>query len=412
VTPRSDTSTRAGSNPRVLILVENVPVPSDRRVWPECRTLRDAGFQVVVICPQGTDGRESQRFELVDGVAIHRYPLTFADGGIGGYVREYAAALWHTSRLVLRLGREMHFDVVQACNPPDFLLLTALPLRLRGARLIFDHHDLVPELYLSRFARGRDLVYRLALALEGVTFRLADVVISTNESYRKVALTRGKKRPEDVFVVRNGPNLETFRLVEPEPSLKRGRKHLISYVGTMAPQDGVDLALRALAILRTRRQDWHSLFVGAGDVFADMQRLARELGIADVVEFTGYVTDEERIREVLVTSDVCLAPEPKTPLNDVSTMIKIAEYMAMGRPVVAFDLTESRLTAGDAARYAKPNEVERFAECIDELLDDPTARHEMGARGRARVEEHFSWARSERALLAAYERALRPARSG
>jgi glycosyltransferase involved in cell wall biosynthesis len=386
--------------------VENVSVPSDRRVWPECRTLRAAGYDVVVICPQGSDGVEDEPFVLLDGVAIHRYPLTFASGGIGGYVGEYARALWHTSRLVLRLARELDFDVVQACNPPDFLLLAALPLRRRGARFVFDHHDLVPELYRSRFGRGRGLVYRLALAVEQVAFRLADVVISTNESYRSVALERGRKHPEDVFVVRNGPNLETFRPLDPDPSLKRGRDYLLAYVGVMGPQDGIDLALRSLATLRGWRDDWHCVFVGAGDVLPDMQILARDLGIADVVEFTGMVNDDERIRRVLASADLCLAPEPKTPLNDVSTMIKIAEYMAMARPVVAFDLTESRVTAGEAARYARPNEPGSFARCIAGLLDDPEARRTMGRHGRERVEKQFSWEQSERALLAAYERAL------
>jgi glycosyltransferase involved in cell wall biosynthesis len=392
--------------PRVLILVENTSVPSDRRVWPECLTLKQAGYEVVVICPQVAN-HDPAPFELREGIEIHRYRAAFADGGPFSYLREYGAALWHTWRLARRLASTRHFDIIQACNPPDFLLLAAWPLKRRGARFIFDHHDLVPELYLSRFRRGRDFFFRIALVLEKVTFRLADVVISTNESYRKVALGRGRKRPDDVFVVRNGPDLKTFHPVEPDPALKRGRKHLISYVGVMGPQDGVDLALKALALLRKRRDDWHATFVGGGDVFADVQRLAHELGIDDVVEFTGFVSDDERVRRVLATSDVCLAPEPKNPLNDKSTMIKIAEYMAMGRPVVSFDLSESKVTAGDAAVYAEANDVEEFAQRIHELLDEPERRRKLGEIGRARVEEKLSWEHSAREFLAAYERALK-----
>jgi glycosyltransferase involved in cell wall biosynthesis len=394
-----------GSAPRLLMLVENVSVPTDRRAWPECRVLRKAGYDVTVICPRGwVDDQES--FEIIEGVEIHRFPLTYADGSTSSYLREYASAFWHTARLVRRLSRRQSFDLVQACNPPDLLLLAAWPLKRRGARFIFDHHDLVPELYLSRFGHRRDLLFRLTLALERLTFRLADVVISTNESYRRIALSRGGKRPDEVFVARNAPDLRRFSSAETEPELKRGRTHLLSYVGMMGPQDGVDYALRALALLRERRDDWHALFIGGGDVVAEMEQLAHELRLGDVVEFTGYVSDVERVKRAIATSDVCLSPEPKNPLNDKSTMIKIAEYMALGRPVVCFDLTESRVTAREAALYAEPNDVESFARCIDELLDDPGRREAMGATGRARVQAELSWAHSERELLAAYRKAL------
>jgi glycosyltransferase involved in cell wall biosynthesis len=392
------------SRGRTLILVENLSVPFDRRVWQESLALRRAGFEVVVVCPRGR-GRDEEPLEVSDGIAIHRYPLRAAAGGALGYVREYAAAFWHTFRLTQKLGREGRFDIVHACNPPDFLLIAALFQKRRGTRFIFDQHDLVPELYLSRFRARRDLLYGLARMLERITFSLADVVIATNGSYRRVALTRGGKRPEDVFVVRSAPDLERFRPGDRNEQLKRGKRHLIAYLGVMGPQDGVDHALLALAALAKKRQDWHAVFVGDGDVRPAMVALSEELGLAGAVEFTGRIPDDELV-QILRTADVCLAPDPKNPLNDVSTMNKIVEYMAMSRAIVSYDLLEARVSAADAAVYAKPNDEASFAAAIDDLLGHPERRERMGAAGRARVEHDLSWQRSERALLAAYERAL------
>jgi glycosyltransferase involved in cell wall biosynthesis len=390
--------------PRVLILVENLSVPRDKRVWPESRTLIEAGYEVVVICPQG-DGRDAAAFELLEGVEINRYPARFANGSTLSYLREYATALWRMLWLAWRVGGRRGFDVVHACNPPDLLLLAALPLKLRGARLIFDQHDLVPELYQCRFGQG-GILYRLARIAERLTFRLADVVISPNESYRRLALRRGGKRPEDVFVVRNAPEASRLHPQAGEPALKRGRAHLLAYVGVMGPQDGLDLAMQALGHLRRLRDDWHAVFVGDGDVLEGMRELAHRVGVADRVEFTGFLQEDDGVRRVLASADVCLAPEPKNPLNDASTLIKIAEYMAMERPIVAFDLAESRVTAGDAAVYAQPNDPSSFARCIDGLLDDPARRALMGSFGRERVENGLAWEHSQRHLLAAYARAL------
>lgn len=397
---------RAARSRRALFLVEDLPVPFNRRVWQEARTLRRAGFDVVVICPQG-DRHDRTPFDVVEGIEIHRYPLTLANGGVLGYAREYGLALSRLHRRIKSLSRERSFDVVHACNPPDLLLLAARSLKRTGTRFIFDQHDLVPELYLSRFGRGKDLFYRLTLRLERLTFALADVVISTNESYRAVALERGRKRPEDVFVVRNGPDLERFRPLEPDESLKRGRPHLITYLGVMGPQDGIDHALRALALLKETRTDWHAIFVGDGDVRPAMERLAGELGLDSMVEFTGMLVGED-VPRILSTSDVCLAPDPKTAFNDVSTMNKILEYMAMSRPVVAYDLVEARASADGAALYAEPNNEQSFAMSVAELLSDPKRRASMGAEGRSRIERALSWKHSESALLAAYERALGP----
>jgi glycosyltransferase involved in cell wall biosynthesis len=391
--------------PRVLILVENLSVPRDKRVWPECLALVEAGYEVVVVCPQG-DERDTEPFERLRGVEIHRYPATFSDGSTAGYLREYATSLWRMSRLALRLAGRRGFDVVHACNPPDLLLLAAAPLKLRGTRFIYDQHDLVPELYECRFQRQGGVLHRLACLAERLAYRLADVVISPNESYRRVALLRGAKRPEDVFVVRNAPDTARLHPDSAEPGLKRGRRHLLAYVGVMGPQDGLDLAVHALGHLRKLRDDWHAVFVGDGDQLEPVRALARGIGIGDQVEFTGFLHEDDGVRRVLASADVCLAPEPKNSLNDASTMIKIAEYMAMERPVVAFDLTESRVTAGAAAVYAEPNDPSSFAQCIDQLLDDPARRFRMGAVGRDRVENGLSWEHSKRGLLEAYARAL------
>ncbi|MFE1441743.1 glycosyltransferase family 4 protein [Streptomyces sp. NPDC058739] len=399
-----DTSSVGRSGRRALILVENLSVPFDRRVWQECTTLRDAGWTVHVICPQGSK-RDTEAEAEIDGVRIHRYPLRAATGGPAGYLREYGSALWHTLRLARKVGP---VDVVHACNPPDLLFLPALWLKRRGARFVFDQHDLVPELYLSRFDRGKDLLYRAVCALERRTYRAADIVLATNESYKDVAVHRGGRRPEDVFVVRSAPDIDRFHPVPAEPELKRGKPHLLCYLGVMGPQDGVDYALRALAKLRDEvgRSDWHAVFVGAGDTFDAMVELSRRLGLSDQVQFTGRVPDADLVR-YLSTADVCLSPDPHNPLNDVSTMNKVLEYMVMGRPIVSFDLREARVSAGDAAVYAPANDEAEFARHIALLLDDPEKRALMGKIGQERISGPLSWRNSQQALLAAYAAACR-----
>ncbi len=387
---------------RALIVVENLSVPFDRRVWQEAGALRDAGWRVDVICPQGRNRDTEAEVEL-DGIRIHRYPLAAASGGPLGFVREYGAALWHSVRLARRVGP---VDVVHLCNPPDLLFLVAWAAPGRP-RVLFDQHDLVPELYLSRFGRGRDALYRAVCLTERLTYRTADVVVATNESYRAVALGRGRKNPRDVFVVRSAPAVERFHMVDPDPAIRRGAPHLLCYLGVMGPQDGVDYALRALARLRddVGRTDWHAVFVGAGDTFEEMVALSHTLGLTDMVTFTGRIPDADLLRH-LATADVCLAPDPLNPLNDVSTMNKIMEYMAMARPVVSFDLREARVSAGDAAVYAPPNDEGAFAKLVSGLLDAPAERRRMGEIGVARVRGPLAWEHSREALLDAYRRAV------
>jgi len=386
----------------LLLISENAAVPEDRRVWNESHTLAAAGWQVVVVCPRAAD-RDQPSVETLEGIEINRYPLRPA-GSTLGYVREYAQALWRIRSLVRRLQRNNTFDVIHAANPPDFLLVAARGARTRGARFVFDHHDLVPELFRSRFGRA-GLAHRILLAIERRAMRSADVVISTNESYRRIAIERGGVHPDDVFVVRNGPDLERFRPVAPDLALRRGRRHLLAYLGMMGPQDGIDHALRALAALRhLREDDWRAVFIGEGEVRPQMEGLAVELGLSELVEFAGWRGDLD-IRRILSTADVCLAPDPPSPLNDASTMIKVPEYMAMGCAIASYDLAETRVSAGPAAAYAASSDPEGLGRCVHELLENPVRRREMGQRGRERV-VGLSWRQSAAALLAAYERVM------
>lgn len=386
---------------RALLISENAPVPGDRRVWNQSRALVEAGWSVGVICAAADDREEPAR-ETIEGVEINRYRLRPATGG-PDYGREYAQAVWRIRALVREQLATTPPDIVHTANPPDFLLLAARSARARGAAFVFDHHDLMPELFRTRYRRA-GLPYKGLLAIERAAMRSADVVISTNESYRLLALGRDGVDPENSFVVRNGPDLEHFTPLPPDPELRRGRRFLLGYLGMMGPQDGIDHAVLALAELDRRRgDDWGAILVGEGPVRAEMEGLAASHGIADRVEFAGWRGDED-IRRILSTVDLCIAPDPPSPLNDVSTMIKVPEYMAMGKPIVSYDLSETRVSAADAAAYADPTPA-ALGTLIDELLDDPTRREEMARIAVARVPS-LSWQHSVEVLLEAYERAL------
>jgi glycosyltransferase involved in cell wall biosynthesis len=392
---------------RVLILVENLPSPFDRRVWQEACTLRDAGHVVSIICPTG-EGCE-KRFEKIDAIHIYRYPLPFEASGAFGYALEYGLALAWTFALAWRVLLTRGFDVVHACNPPDLLFLVGRFFKLLGKKFVFDHHDLAPELYEAKFGR-RDFLYRLMLKLEYWTFRSADVSIATNESYRRVALGRGRMPPERVFVVRSGPSLERLRILPPDEAIKRGRRYLVGYVGVMGRQEGIDYLLQAARhiVLDSGRDDVHFALVGGGTSHEEMRTLARELGVADHVTFTGRVPDSEMLA-VLNTADVCVNPDVANELNDKSTMNKIVEYMALGKPIVQFDLTEGRRSARAASLYARGNDAVDFADKIVRLLDDPALRAEMGENGRRRVENELEWRHEAPKLLAAYAALWDPA---
>ena len=398
------------SRGRVLHLSENLPLPFDRRVWLELNALRAGGYEVSAICPMGESWTKS--YEVTDGIHVWRYPAPPATHGTLSYVWEFLYCWLQTARLSLVVLLRRGFDVIHAANPPDMFWAIALPYKLLGKRYVFDHHDLCPELYVARFGerRGGSLLHRLLGALEWAQFRVADRVISTNESYRNVALTRGGMAPERVVVVRSGPSRERFATVRAvDPSLKRGRDHLVAYLGVMAPQDGVDHLLRAAAHLVSDagRRDISFTLIGAGDSFEELRALSQTLGLDPYVEFTGRIPDAD-VERILATADVCVCPDPLNPLNDVSTMNKILEYMACGRPIVAYDLREHRASAAEGALYAAPNETADLAARIAELLDDPARRATMGAYNRRRFLERMAWEYSATELLRAYEGLCRP----
>jgi glycosyltransferase involved in cell wall biosynthesis len=392
---------------RILIIVQNLPVPFDRRVWLECQALTGAGYRVAVVCPKG---KGDPVYQVIDGVEIYKYRPYAPGGSKLSFVAEYAysflATAWHTLKARVKGGViGGRFAVIQACNPPDIFWPIALAFRLERTKFVFDHHDLCPELFLSRFENPPAIPYQGLLWLERRTFRTAKHVISTNESYRQVAIERGGKSPDDVTVVRTGPDPERLKRGPADEELKRGRKYLATYIGVMGPQDGVDIAVRAAGIIVREfgRDDIAFTLIGSGDSYDELVALRDELNLQGHVEFTGRAPDE-LVTKIMSTADAGLSPDPKNPLNDVSTMNKTMEYMAFELPVVAFDLRETRVSAQDAAVYATPNDVHEYAKALVELLDDDAARAQLGKLGRARVEDELAWSHQERAYLAVYQR--------
>lgn len=393
----------AGKPRRVLVIVENLPSPFDRRVWQESTTLRDAGYEVTIICPTGK-GYES-RYEVIDGIHIYRHDLPVEAEGALGYALEYSSALFWEFVLAWKVYFRRGFDVIHACNPPDLIFLVGgfFKLFLRK-KFVFDHHDINPELYEAKFGR-RDFFYKLMVWCERLTFKTANVSIATNESYKKIAIERGGMKPGDVYVVRSGPKLDRLKIVPPVESLKKGRRHLVGYVGVMGKQEGIDYLLRAVEYMVNTlgRTDVHFGLVGGGTSLDELKAYAVELGVADYVTFTGRVPDAELLA-MLNTADVCVNPDVANEMNDKSTMNKIMEYMALGKPIVQFDLTEGRFSAQDASLYAAHNDHEDMARKIVELLDDPERRQRMGEFGRRRVEQELEWQYEAPKLLAAYDR--------
>lgn len=387
---------------RILILVENLPSPFDRRVWQEAITLRAHGYGVSIICPTGK-GYE-RHYEEIDGIHIYRYDLPIEAKGAKGYAIEYSAALFHSFRLAWKVRRERGFDAIHACNPPDLLFLIGGFFKLFfGTKFLFDHHDISPELYEAKFGR-RDFFWKLMLWLERMTFKTADVSIATNESYKKIAIERGGIAPSRVFVVRSGPMLDRLKIIPAVESLKKGRKYLVGYVGVMGKQEGIDYLLRTAShlIKDYGRTDIQFGLVGGGTELESLKSYAKELGIADYVTFTGRVPDKEML-EVLNTADICINPDIANEMNDKSTMNKIMEYMALGKPIVQFDLTEGRFSAQEASLYAKKNDEKDMAEKIIALLESHELRNKMGEFGRNRVRNELEWKYEVPKLLQAYD---------
>lgn len=391
---------------RVLMLVENLSVPADPRVWREACTLRQHGYQVSIICPKG-EARDQESYVCIDGIHIYRYTLSITIHRTIDYIKEYATAMLKTFGLSISVWRKHGFDVIHAANPPDTFFIIGLFYRLLGKKYIFDQHDLAPEVFHVRFQNRMKPLYSLLKFLERCSYQTANLVITTNESQKRTALVRGHCRPGKVVVVRNGPDIDKFVPSMPEPALKRGKRHMLAYIGVMGVQDGVEYALQALheLVYKRGREDVLLVLMGDGDQFESLKAQAHQLGLGEHTHFTGWIAREDLMR-YLTVADIGLCPDPSNELNDRSTMLKTMEYMAMSLPVVAFDLPETRYSAQDAALYAAPNHVESFVDHIEMLLDDAELRHEMGTRGRARVEKELCWDRTQLNLWYAYQQLL------
>ncbi|MBA4608141.1 glycosyltransferase family 4 protein [Aeromicrobium sp. Marseille-Q0843] len=385
-------SNAPASRPHVLVIVQNLPVPLDRRVWLECRALIAAGFDVSVICPKGPGDPSA---ETLDGVRIHKYrPAPQASGALG-YLVEFVYSWLRTAWLSLRVWRERPFQAIQACNPPDTYWALARLWRRRGVAFVFDQHDLNPELFLSRFGEPSSLMQRLQFSflkwLERRTYATADHVISTNESYKRIALERGGFRPEDVTVVRSGPDTSTMRPIH-DPGAPTPTRHTLAYLGIMGPQDGVETVLDVMDELvhRRGRTDVDAVLMGFGDCYEDLRRRSTELGLDHLVSFTGRVGPAEIARH-LSAATVGLCPDLKTPLNDVSTMNKTMEYMAYALPTVSFDLVETRVSAGETCLFVESGDIGAFTDAVERLLDDPELRVRLAREARERVSTHLDW---------------------
>lgn len=389
----------------VLIVVENLPVPFDRRVWLEATTLKKAGMQVSVICPATDDYPAT--FEIIDEIEIYRHKMPAEGSGALGYLREYIHALFHEGRLAVNIFKSRRFQVLHACNPPDLIWIIALPFKLiYGVKFIFDHHDINPELFEAKFGK-RGFFYKLLVLMERVTFRLADTCIATNESYKQIAIDRGSKRAEDIFVVRSGPKINLSRQRSANPYWRNGRRFLVGYVGVIGEQEGLDLLIESVKFIvqDLHRSDTQFIVVGSGPALNSVIKLAEDKEVSEFITFTGRVSDDV-LFEVLCTSDACVNPDRVNEMNDKSTMNKILEYMAFAKPIIQFDVTEGRRSAATASLYAAPNDPCDFAEKILQVLEDPVLARQMGEVGRRRLETELSWEHQVDKLLSAYSHAF------
>jgi len=381
----------------ILMVVENLPLPFDRRVWQEANTLKSQGADVSIICPQMKGYTKS--FEQINGIDIYRHPLPLEARGAVGYLLEYGAAIYYEYKLARKIYKKKPFQVIHGCNPPDLIYLTAKRFKKKGVKYVFDHHDINPELYIAKYDR-QDFFYKLMLYFEKQTFKTCDASIATNESYKEIAVKRGGMNPELVQVVRSGPKLDRLQIQEPIEKYKKGKKYLIGYLGVIGEQEGIDLLLESFKFLLKNRNDVQLAIVGGGSDLDKLKALSKQMGLSNEVDFYGRVSDELLV-DILNTADVCVNPDKPTEMNNLSTMNKIMEYMALKKPIVQYDLKEGRYSAQTASLYA--SNVENFAEKIDQLLNDDNLRNEMGEFGYNRVVNELSWDFEENKLINFYE---------
>lgn len=390
---------------KVCIVVENLPVPFDRRVWQESLALKDAGAEVTVICPQTKN--YPLEYEELEGIKIYRHPLPEANRSFE-YIKEYLGALYHETRLLLKVFRKQGVqDVIHACNPPDLIFIAAAPFFFfTRCKFLFDHHDINPELWIAKFGK-KGLGYKAMVLVERLTYHFAKHAIVTNESYKEIAMRRGKKREENVTIVRSGPNISKLKVGPAKPEVKNGFKYLVGYIGVMGKQEGIDLLLQSVDYLvhKKNRTDIRFCIMGGGPALDELREMNAKMGLTDYVEFPGRVSDEY-LADVLNTADVCVNPDLPSEMNDKSTMNKIMEYMAFGKPIVQFTLKEGKFSAQGASLYAKNTDTDDFADKILWLLENPEKAAEMGRMGRERVVNELSWDYEKPKLIGAYKKLL------
>ena len=388
---------------KVLIIVENLPVPFDTRVWQEATTLAENGYLVSVICPKGK-GYDAD-YEYLNGVHVHRHDLPPEGNGALGYAREYFCALREELRLAKRIYKERGFHVIHGCNPPDDIYMVARRFKKKGVDYVFDHHDICPELFEAKFGKASGLLYKSQLWLERQTYKHCAFAFVTNESYKQIAISRGGMKEDKVFVLRSGPKLERLKITPAKSEIKRGRQFMVGYVGVIGQQEGIEYLLKAAKYIKEElhRDDIFWGVVGGGPHLEALRKQSHEMGLDDILEFTGRVSDEVLL-DYLNTADVCVNSDEYNAMNDKSTMNKILEYMALGKPIVQFDLTEGRFSAQEASLYAEPNNAIDMADKIIQLLDNPAKRKEMSEYGRQRIVNELSWEHTSRALLEGYDK--------
>lgn len=382
----------------ILIIVENLPLPFDRRVWQEANTFKENGADVSIICP--IMQQYTSRYENINGIDIYRHPLKIEASGAWGYLAEYSTAIFWETVLAWKIFFKKRFHVIQGCNPPDLIFLTALPFKLFGVKYVFDHHDINPELYIAKFNK-KGFFYRMMLFFERLTFKAANFSIATNESYREIAIRRGRMLQDKVVVVRSGPKLDRLKLTAGNSKYKKGKEYLVGYLGVIGDQEGIDLLLESFKMLLDKTKDVQLAIVGGGTSLESLKRLSEEMGLSGNVDFYGRVSDELMV-DILNTADICVNPDKPTEMNNLSTMNKIMEYMALKKPIVQFDLKEGRFSAQNASLYAQ--DVADFAHKIFVLLNDEKLRNEMGEFGYQRVINELSWEHESKKLVAIYKR--------
>lgn len=390
--------------PSCVIIVENLPVPLDRRVWQEAQALRDAGWKVSVICPRTE--QYPATFESIDGIDIFRHSLPAEGRGAAGFLLEYSAALFHQLRLLVKVAFRNGFDVIQACNPPDLIFLVSAPFKLFGKKFVFDHHDVCPELFEAKFGK-RGLFHRLLMFMERRSFRAADMVISANETYRALAISRGGKDPADVVTVYSVPDRSRVRRVAENAALRGNARLVLGYIGIIGDQDGVDHLVRGMHRLCVQegRSDIRAAIVGDGPALASVKALADALGVSDRITFTGYLKGDELL-SAMSTFDIGVIPDPVNEYNDKISMNKVFEYSAMGVPPVSYRLTETQRLLGSAGTYAEDDTPDGLARACASLIDDEELRQQKGRAAKALADAKFEWAHEAHKYVSAYERLL------